>query len=67
MKILVEKYLEKDRKLFVFMDLEAYDRVARKDLWKDLERQIDEDNLIRVWVMNKEVFGRGMCKSNFLQ
>ncbi len=35
MKILVEMYLEKDRKLFaVCMDLEkAYDRVERKCLW----------------------------------
>ncbi len=39
MKILVEKYLEKDRKLFAaFMDQKkAYDRV---------------------WVTNKEVFGK---------
>ncbi len=37
-KILVEKYLEKDRKLFAaFMDLEkACDRVDRKDLWDTL-------------------------------
>ncbi len=37
-KILVEKYLEKDRKLFaVFMDLEKeYDRVDRKGLWDTL-------------------------------
>ncbi len=35
-KILVEKYLEKDRKLVAaFMDLEkAYDRVYRKGLWE---------------------------------
>ncbi len=35
-KILVEKYLEKDRKLFAaFMDLEkAYDRIDRKGLWE---------------------------------
>ncbi len=35
MKILVEKYLEKDRKLCAaFMDLEkAYDRIDRKGLW----------------------------------
>ncbi len=34
-KILVEKYVEKDRKLFAaFMDLEkAYDKVDRKGLW----------------------------------
>ncbi len=34
-KILVEKYLEKDRKLFAaFMDLEkAYGRIDRKGLW----------------------------------
>ncbi len=38
MKILVEKYLEKDRKLFAaFMDLEkAYDSVDRKGLWDTL-------------------------------
>lgn len=37
-KILVEKYLEKDRKLFAaFMDLEkAYNRVDRKGLWDTL-------------------------------
>ncbi len=37
-KILVEKYLEKDRKLFAaFMDLEkAYDRADRKGLWDTL-------------------------------
>ncbi len=37
-KILVEKYLETDRKLFVaFMDLEkVYDRVDRKVLWGTL-------------------------------
>ncbi len=37
-KILVKKYLEKDRKLFAtFMDLEmAYDRVDRKGLWDTL-------------------------------
>ncbi len=35
-KILMEKYLEKDRKLFAaFMDLEkAYNRVDRKGLWE---------------------------------
>ncbi len=39
MKILVEKYLEKDRKLFAaFMDLEkACDGVDRKSLWETLE------------------------------
>ncbi len=38
-KILVEKYLEKDRKLFAaFMDLEkAYDRDNRKGLWDTLK------------------------------
>ncbi len=37
-KILVEKYLEKDRKLFAaLMDLEkAYNRVDRKGLWDTL-------------------------------
>ncbi len=37
-KILVEKYLEKDRKLFAaFVDMEkAYDRVDRKGLWDTL-------------------------------
>ncbi len=37
-KILVEKYLEEDRKLFAtFLDLEnAYDRVDRKGLWDTL-------------------------------
>ncbi len=37
-KMLVKKYLEKDRKLFAaFMALEkAYDRVARKGLWDTL-------------------------------
>ncbi len=37
-KILVEKYLEKDRRLFAaFMDLEkVYDRVDRKGLWDTL-------------------------------
>ncbi len=38
-KILVEKYLEKDRNLFAaFMDLEKdYDRVDRKSQWDTLE------------------------------
>ncbi len=38
MKIFVEKYLEKDRKLFAaFMDLEkAFDKVDRKSLWDTL-------------------------------
>ncbi len=37
-KILVEKYLEKDRKLFAaFMDLEKpYDRADKKGLWDTL-------------------------------
>ncbi len=37
-KILVKKYLEKDRKLLpAFMDFKkAYDRVDRKDLWDTL-------------------------------
>ncbi len=41
-KVLMEKYLEKDRKLFAaFMDLEekAYDRVDKKGLWET----------VRVW------------------
>lgn len=35
LQMLIEKYIEKDRKLFVvFMDLErAYDKVDRKELW----------------------------------
>ena len=35
LKVILEKYLEKDRKLFAaFMDLEkAYDRVDRRGLW----------------------------------
>ncbi len=54
-KILVEKYLEKDRKLFAaFMDLEkAYDRVNRKGLWETLES---------VWVGRANcLMGSGPC------
>ncbi len=39
MKMLVEEYLGKDKKLYAaFMDLEkAYDRVDREALWKEPE------------------------------
>ncbi len=49
MKILVKKYLEKDRRLFAaFMDLEKdYDRVDRKGLWETQECMGWEGNCLR--------------------
>ncbi len=48
-KILVEKYLEKNRKLFAaFMALEkAYDRADRKGLWETLRVMGWEGNCLR--------------------